>query len=74
MADAVRKSWEKCDKVEDILDQLHEKDLKTQDLGLRAPDFDTFQQNFSNSLIFRIILRHPKLFLKKGLDLLLPLG
>ena len=36
MADAVRKSWEKCDKVEDILDQLHEKDLKTQDLGLRA--------------------------------------
>ena len=38
------------------------------------PDFDTFQQKFSNSLTFRIVLRHPKLFLKKGLDLLLPLG
>ena len=40
----------------------------------KSPDFDTFQQKFSNSLTFRIVLRHPKLFLKKGLDLLLPLG
>ena len=42
--------------------------------NLYAPDFDTFQQKFSNSLTFRTVLRHPKLFLKKGLDLLLPLG
>jgi hypothetical protein len=51
-----------------LLAEKHQQTIK------HSPDFDTFQQKFSNSLTFRTVLRHPKLFLKKGLDLLLPLG